>query len=331
MNFAHPYILLGLIVLVLLYILLMACERRRTTILRSFIAPPLTGVLTPGYNELRNYLSLTLELAGITLLLIALAGPRWGAKMIKVQRKGIDVIFVVDCSLSMAARDLKPNRMEVAKRELSDLIEELNGNRLGVIGFAGKAYVFCPLTLDAEAARMFIDLLDTTSIPIPGTAIGDAIRYATKMLKGNDSSRIIILLTDGEDHHSDPLQAARQAQKEGITIYTIGIGTPQGSKVPSLEGTGPLRTSTGQVVISKLDAKTLREIARLTGGIYCEISGQNNPLTPIYTALKKTKRKNLESSLQLQFEERFQFFIGAALILLLASRLFIVRLGRNKA
>lgn len=327
MSFARPEQLLWLVALALLSVFLLARERRRVHLLGRFVDEPMLARLAQGYNQRRAYLVLALELAGLALLVAALAGPQWGSEMVKIERTGLDVVFVVDCSHSMQARDYAPTRMEAAKRELSALMHRLKGNRMGLVGFAGQAYVFCPLTLDLGATQLFLQQLDDNAVPIPGTAIGDGIRRAMDLLgqEQRDDSRVIILLTDGEDHHSEPAQAAQEAARRGITIYTVGIGSPQGSRLPERGGqSGYLHDDKGEMVLSRLDEKTLKEIAQTTGGSYQRAEGPD-PLASIVESIQRKERKKLESRLQLHYEERFQIFLGLGLVLLAGARIVASR------
>ncbi|MBI3926595.1 MAG: VWA domain-containing protein [Armatimonadetes bacterium] len=327
MTFARPELLLCLLPLILLGLLLLARERGRARLLGRFMQEPMLVRLAQGYSASRAYLVLTLELLGLAVLVVALAGPQWGAEMVKVESKGLDVIFAVDCSHSMLARDFAPNRMEAAKRELGLLMERLRGNRMGLVGFAGQAHVFCPLTLDLGATRLFLEQLDDNAVPIPGTAIGDGIRACLDLF-GKDAdgaSRVIILLTDGEDHHSEPLKAAEEAAQRGVTIFTIGLGTAEGARLPDPQAAQDfLRDDEGQVVVSRLGEKTLQEIARLTGGTYQRAEGPD-PLAPVVDAIQRMERRKLEERLHLQYEERFQIFLGVGLGLLALARIVAAR------
>lgn len=326
MNLAHPLQLLWLVPLTLLGAYLILAERKKRRVLHQFLQSPMLSRLVAGYRPRRALLVLVLRLAALMILVFALAAPEWGAAMIRVEHKGIDVIFAVDCSKSMQAQDLRPNRLGAAKRQLSNLMQQLKGNRFGLIGFAGAPFPFCPLTLDAGATRMFLQQIDQQAVQVPGTAIGDAVRLALRMFPKKDpASKAIVLITDGEDHHSHPLGAARQAASQGVTIYTVGIGTPQGVPIP-IAGGGYLRDDAGKVVLSKLHPGTLEQMARITGGLYVHADNGLDTLQPIVDAIGGMERKKLESQLVLRYQQRYQLFVALGLALLVLAQMLNVRM-----
>jgi Ca-activated chloride channel family protein len=250
--------------------------------------------------------------------------------LVTIERRGIDVVLAVDCSSSMNAEDVKPSRLAVAKRELGQLATELDGNRLGLVGFAGTAFSFCPLTLDVSATQLFLDQLDTNAMPVPGTSLGDAIHTSMQSFPAGDpNKKVILLLTDGEDHHSDPLGAAKDAARAGIVIDTVGIGNSNGEPIPeTLENgqSGFVRDASGQVVMSRLDEASLKQIAKLTGGIYTHVDGtQADALAPVVAAIGGTERHRLQETVQRRHVERFQVLLLAAIVLLGLERWMTTR------
>ncbi len=313
MNFSQPLVLLALILVAFMAVFLYLREREREALVARFVNFPMLARLAEQYNRRAVYLSLVCQILGLALLIVALAGPQWGASLVKVERQSLDIFFAVDCSRSMAAQDLKPERMEAAKRELTQLTEHLQGNRLGLIGFAGSAFVFCPLTLDVGATQLFLRQLDQDAVQVPGTAIGDAIRLAIESFpEKGQQARVLIVITDGEDHHSEPLKAAEEASRKGITIYTVGVGSQDGAPVPNQWG-GYIRDDQNEPVISKLDEATLQEVASKTGGLFARADGRIDPLKPILKAIENSERQALESQMKLRYQERFQIFLGLAL------------------
>ncbi|MGE0488822.1 MAG: VWA domain-containing protein [Vulcanimicrobiota bacterium] len=320
MNLATPWVLLLLIPWAFLGVFLYLRERERENIISQFMQHPMLARLAEGYDRRTAYLVLLLRLLGLACLIFTLAGPQWGSEMVKVERQAIDIFFVVDCSTSMAARDLDPDRMESAKRELSRLSDQLQGNRMGLIGFAGSAFVFCPLTLDVGATQLFLRQLDQQAVQVPGTAIGDAVRLAlTGFPQDGDHARAIVLLTDGEDHHSEPIEAAKEAARKGVVLYCVGIGSPEGAKIPAPYG-GYVRDDQGNTVISKLDEKTLREMAELTGGVFTRADGRAEPLAPIVKAINNSERQALESQMMLRYQDRFQIFLALTLVVFVLAQ-----------
>jgi Ca-activated chloride channel family protein len=280
-------------------------------------------MLPPGLARRRDWAALC-TVCGLTLWVIALAGPLLGARLVEFKQRGIDVFIAVDCSSSMLAEDLKPNRMAHAKLLLAQLIDRLANDRLGIIAFAGQAFVECPLTLDAGAARQILDSIDVGTVPIPGTVIGEAIRTAIKSGKSVEGgTRVLVLLTDGEDHHSDPIGAGKEAAKAGIKVFAIGIGTDQGEPVPAFDEqgnrSGYKRDKKGDVILSRMDEKTLIQITQDAGGQYFRATPSGDEVDQIATALEGLKQGDQKTRLFNRFENRYQWPLALGLLFLIAA------------
>lgn len=265
---------------------------------------------------------IVLVIIGCFFILIALAGPQIGARMVEVERSGIDILIAIDTSYSMKAEDIKPDRLARAKQELFSFINHVKGDRVGVIIFAGTAFLQCPLTLDYNAAKMFLDIIDTDLIQVQGTAIGDAVRLAAKSFsKKERKHKALILLTDGEDHDSDPSGAANEAKKEGIRIYTIGFGSTSGEPIPMRNDgksvSGYKKDRKGEVVMSKLDELTLQKIALETGGKYYRSTTGEIEVERIYDDISSMEKKTLQSKMYSQYEDRYQYFLFVGLLCLI--------------
>ena len=250
---------------------------------------------------------------------MALIRPKWGFQWEEVNRRGVDIILALDVSESMLAEDVSPNRLERAKREIIDLLNMMQGDRVGLVAFSGTSFLQSPLTLDYGAVRIFLDELDTDLIPVPGTAIGEAIKKSISAFDSkNKKSRVLILITDGEDHHGEPLKMAKMAYEEGIKIYTIGIGKEEGAPIPDRKRGGFKKDSRGNVVTTQLDESTLQKIALDTGGSYVRSITGDLDLEKIYKDItKKVESKELVSGKRKRFEERFQWPLLIALLLLI--------------
>ena len=241
--------------------------------------------LVPEYSLWRFSLKVGLVGLGVLSIVIALARPRWGFEWKEVKRKGVDIMIALDVSKSMGAQDIPPNRLSRAQREIIDLIRMLQGDRIGLIAFAGVGFVQCPLTTDYGAVKMFLSHIDDDFIPIPGTSLGDAIRLGVKSLTESSelhsAGKAIILITDGEDHESKPLEAADEALKAGVKIFTIGMGKQGGAPIPNERG-GFKKDRSGNLILSKLDEGTLQKIAGVTGGRYVRSTSGDLDLERIY-------------------------------------------------
>ncbi|HMB69760.1 MAG TPA: VWA domain-containing protein [bacterium] len=319
MRFGHPELLMALWpALILVPVFLVWAFRSADRARRALLAEELLPKLARGWNPGRRRLKAVLQGTALLLLLFALTGPRVGSRETTVKRRGADLMFAIDTSLSMQAADIPPSRLAKARRQVSALFERLDGDRVGIVAFAGSAFLQCPLTLDYGAARMFLEVLDENAVSRPGTNIGAAIRSAMDAFPdslGAGGHEAILLITDGEDHYGDAVEAAEEAAKRGIRIYTIGIGSETGEPIPVRDGFKKDRK--GDVVLSSLDAETLERIALATGGEFHRATTGELELDRIYDSLSRLEEKELASRSFTQWEERFQFPLGLALFLLL--------------
>ena len=320
MRFAHPvFLLLALAALPLVGWILARFERARRAALASFASDRLLGRLAASVSQGRRTVKRTLLVAGIATLLLAFARPQWGWHEEEVKRRGVDLLFAVDTSKSMLAQDVRPNRLDRAKLAVLDLLDRLEGDRVGLIAFAGTAFLQCPLTLDHDAFRLSLDTLDTNVIPKGGTDLASAIREAMEALKaGATGQKILVLLTDGEDLEPGALAAARDAAKEGLRIFTVGVGTTSGEIIPSpTDPAAFVKDPEGRVVKSRLDEKILTEIASITGGIYQPLGPQGAGLLTVYQrGLASLPRAELLSRTSRIPIERFPWVLGLGLLLL---------------
>lgn len=292
--------------------------RKRDRLLALFCGKELVGELVPDFKKGRSRVKAFLALLAMTFGIVALTQPQWGFHWEEIKRVGVDIIVAIDVSESMLAEDVKPSRLKRAKREVFDLIEMLEGDRIGLIVFAGTSFVQCPLTLDYGACKMFLDYIDTDLIPVPGTALADAIRTATASFsKRERKSKALILITDGEDHEGEPIEAAKEAKQEGIKIFPIGVGRKEGVPIPLRGGSGGFKKDRqGDMVITHLDETTLQKIALETGGSYVSSVTGDMDLDKIYKEgiKQRIEQKQLKSTRKRRWEQRFQWFILCALL-----------------
>ncbi len=305
--------------------------RTKTRLLERFASREMLARLTAGVSRPRQYAKAALVLAGLAALLLALAEPKFGFSWEEVKREGVDIVVALDVSDSMLVEDAesggKLSRLERAKREITDLLRLLEGDRVALVAFAGTAFVECPLTLDYGAAEIFLDSIDTDLIPVKGTDLGEAIRASLRAFEGaSHPSRAIILITDGEDHNGQALAAAAEAKTQGVRIFTIGIGRDEGAPIPAAAG-GFRRDRRGEIVLSRLDETTLQKIALETGGSYVRSVTGDVDLEQIYSqGIKATlEDRELGSKRRQRWEERFQWLLAAALAALMAEPLISER------
>ncbi|NQT46082.1 MAG: VWA domain-containing protein [Candidatus Omnitrophica bacterium] len=326
MRFANPEILNFLWLVPLLFILLRAWAGGRRKLLLKVADLSLIERLTASVSYKKRLAKQILFVLSIFFLIVALARPQFGEKNIKLKRLGIDVAILLDTSLSMLAEDIKPNRLEKAKFEIQLLIEKLEGDRISIAVFSGSPMVICPPTLDYEAAAMFLDVINADMAPTPGTMMGLAIDSATRLFDPKEKKyKVVILISDGEDQGSDPIGAARRAYRQGVRIFTIGIGSKEGEPIPLKDEkgrtTGYKKDKSGAVVLTKLGIDTLMGIAGAAGGAYYTASQGEWGLDKIYSAMQKLEKKELREEFGHQYEDRFQYPLGLALILLIVEAL----------
>lgn len=333
MNFAYPWMLHFLWLAPLTALLFIVYNRQKTRAMERFADPELLSRLSGDIRKGRRILRSACLLAALILMILALAGPRWGSHYQEVSQKGVDIMIVLDVSRSMLVEDVEPDRLERAKREISDFIRVVQGDRVGLVAFAGAAFTQCPLTLDYGALAMFLTALSPDMVPVPGTDLGAALQNAMSSFDAaSETDKVILLITDGEDNENRGLQAAREAAKKGIKIFVFGIGDPSGGPIPSADGKGGFKKDAeGQLILSKLDEEGLTEIASATGGTYVRSMAGDLDLDVLYFdgIKQRTEAAELKSGKIKVYEERFPLFVLAAFVLLLVEGL-IREVGKER-
>ena len=329
-RFGEPQLLYLLVLLPLLLAFMVWVIRRKRRGVQVLVGPHLASRLTGNSSSRRQWSKGLLVVAAVGLLLGGLARPQFGTRLETVEREGQDLVVVLDLSASMLARDIQPNRLEKAKHAIGTLIGLLEGDRIGIVGFAGEAFVQCPLTLDYGAARTLLASMGPESIPVPGTALGEALRKGLELFSVEEKKhKVMVLITDGEDHLGRPLEVAREAAGQGVVIHAVGIGSMQGTPIPVFDSEGRAqgfkKDRTGEVVMTRLDESTLRELAEETGGTYQRSSPGESELEGIYGEVAAMEKKQLASIQVAQYEERFQIPVLLGLLLLLADLLLAER------
>src|SRR5438876_1731483 len=324
MSFGAPQWLWGLLLIPILIASFIRAEQRGLRRLQEFVSARLLPQLAGTVNRPRRIVRFGMLLLGLSLALVSLAQPRWGYTFEEVKRKGLDLLIAVDTSRSMLSNDVQPNRIERVKLATQDLINELQGDRVGLIAFAGRAFLQAPLTIDYEAVMESINDLDAKTIPEGGTNISSAITLATQSFgKSATGNRALIIFTDGEELSGDAVKTAKPAADAGVRIFTIGVGTLQGSLIPITGENGEtafVKDSAGQVVKSKLDEKRLREIVQTTDGFYLHLENGPRTMQQIYDeGLAKMQAAEIDVRLSRRPIERYEWPLGAALIALALS------------
>jgi len=332
MTFGAPEWFWGLLAIPVLIAFFFRAERRGAERLQAFVSARLLPQLSATVDRPRRFLRFGLQMLGLALVLVALAQPRRGYTFQDVKRKGLDLLIAVDTSRSMLSNDVQPNRLERVKLAAHDLIAQMQGDRVGLIAFAGRAFLQAPLTIDYDAALESVIDLDTTTIPEGGTNISDAIKLAVETFgKSAMGNRALIIFTDGEELSGDSVKTAKAAADQGVRIFTVGVGTPQGSLIPiggDDGGTTFVKDEKGQVVKSKLDENRLKEIAQAAGGFYLHLENGPRTMQFLYTeGLAKMQAAEIDARLSRQPIERYEWPLGAALVVLAMS----ILIGERKS
>jgi Ca-activated chloride channel family protein len=335
MSFALPqFLYLAIILVPLAIFFLVWAERERRKALRKIGQPNLVARLAAMVNTRGRMWKYALWVAGLALLLVALARPQWGETKTNAPQQGVQLMVALDVSKSMLAEDVKPNRLTRAKMEISDLMNRLKGDEIGLVPFSGASFVLFPLTSDYNTARSFLDTTRTGIVSRGGTAIGDAIRTAMNGFDAKrNSQKVIVVMTDGEDTESNALQAAQDAAKQGAMIYTIGFGSESGEFIPEYDANGNQigvkQDKNGQPVKSALNQDALREIAAATGGKYFPATANGSELDALSAELDRLQKGDIVSRETVEKHEQFQWFLAPALLLLLVGEMIPERKSRK--
>ena len=320
LYFASPvylWLLLLVPLIPIVYGILRAARKRR---IRKFGNETLVRELMPSWSGAKGWVRIVLLSLAWLMFSLGLARPEMGAKLREHEARGAEIMICLDVSNSMLAEDYSPSRLDRAKLAISRMVDKLQGDRIGLIIFAGTSFVQLPITTDYVSAKMFLGSINTASVPVQGTAIGDAILTAAKSFSvQSEKSRAIIVITDGENHEDDAVDAARQAAELGIKIYTIGVGSLRGQPVP-VDGE-LLKDSEGNIVVSRLDETTLKQIAQEGGGAYIHAGNEEFGLNPIIDDIKKMEAERYSSIVFEDFDEQYMYFFGAALLLFVIEML----------
>lgn len=329
-RFANPeylLILLAIPLLVGLYILASFLRKRR---LAEFGNINTIKQLMPGVSTRRGWIKLTLYIIAFFLMVLGVARPQFGSKLTESKRKGVEIIIALDVSNSMMAQDIQPNRLERAKQAISRLVDQLSNDRIGLIVFAGDAYVQLPVTNDYTSAKMFLSTVSTGMVSKQGTAIGSAINLASNSFSPQeDTGKAIIVISDGENHEDDPISAAQLANEMGIVVHAIGIGSPKGAPIPLNPNSRDfLRDKNDEVVVTRLDEETLSKMAIMGGGKYIRATNSQIGLMPLFEEINRMERAEFKEKTFSEYDDQFQYFFGLALLFLIID--FFVLERRNK-
>ena len=321
LRFAHTQYLWALVLVPVMLLLFMLVTRWKKKAMASLGDKNVVERIIPEVSFSRPWLKFIFFMLAFVSLVIAAADPQVGLKMEEEKRKGADLMILLDVSNSMLSQDIQPSRLENAKRAIAQLIDNLHSDRIGLIVFAGEAYVQLPMTTDYSAAKLFLSTINTNMVPTQGTAIGAAIDLGMKSFDFKDGTgKSMIIITDGENHEDDAVAAAKNATDKDVTVNVVGIGSPEGGPIPIYQDgrqVGFHTDSAGHTVISKLDENMGKEIAAAGNGAYVRATNANSGLGIVMDQINHVQRKTYDAKSFKDFEDRFQFFLGLAFLFLM--------------
>jgi len=330
-KFGNSEYLWGLLIIPLFALFYVWSRIQRKQALTKFGNYEMMRHLMPFASRFRPAFKFAVLMAALALFIMGAARPQFGAKLKKVKRQGIELIIALDVSNSMKAEDIKPNRLDRAKLAISRLVDKLQDDKIGLIVFAGDAYIQLPITSDFNSAKLFLSSINTQMVPKQGTAIGAAITMASRSFTPDSkANKAIIVITDGENHEDDAVSAAKAAVENGIVVHTVGMGLPQGSPIPVLRNgqTEYLKDNEGKVVITKLDETMLQEIATAGNGVYVRANNAQVGLTTLFDEINKLDKTEMETLVYSEYNEQFQYFFAIGLLLLLVEFFILERKNR---
>ena len=311
-HFAQGQYLLLLFLIPFFFIVQAVVLNLRRRRLRKFGDEQLVSQLMPSYSKGKVWVRLSFFAVGFFFFVIGLSRPQIGAKLKEHETKGAEIMIVLDVSNSMLAEDYSPNRLERAKLAISRLVDKLREDRIGLIVFAGNSFVQLPITTDYVSAKMFLNSISTESVPVQGTAIGDAINTAMRSFSAqSEKSRAIVIITDGENHEDDPVEAAKLAAESGARVFAIGVGSPEGKPIP-MDGE-LLKDKNGEIVVTRLDEKVLQEVANAGNGVYVRAGNSEFGLNPVIENIRRMEDEKYSSVVFEEYDEQFMYFLGIAL------------------
>ncbi len=329
-RFAHPGLLYLLIVILLLVVFYVVMVGKKRKAIAEFGNPELLKPLMPLLSFKRGTWKFVMLMLALAFVILGVAGPQFGSKLQQVKKKGVELMIVLDVSNSMMAQDIKPSRLEKAKMAISRMVEKLSDDKVGLVVFAGDAYVQLPITTDYSSAKLFLSGINTDIVPVQGTAIGSAIDLAARSFTPEaETSKAIIVITDGENHQDDAIIAAKRAHEKGIVVHTIGMGLEQGAPIPQKGASGQfMKDGQGNVVISKLDENTLQEVAKAGEGVYVRASNTDVGLNQLLDEVNQMEKTLLEERVYSDYAEKYQYFLSVGLFFIWVEFMILGR--KNK-
>ncbi len=333
MRWANPNALYALLVIPVLVVILILSSYITKKKFRLFAEDKFYGFFLQNFSSFHWHLKNYILLIPLVLMVIAAARPQWGKDIQVIHKEGLDIAISVDVSLSMLATDIRPNRLQRTKDQISYFLDQLQGDRLALLPFARTSFIKLPMTDDYQAAKMFLNIMDTNSVPVPGTDVGEALLTAETAFPDPDRNKIIILISDGDDLEERGVEIAKEIGQKGIKIYTLGIGTPDGSpiKIKNEDGVEEyIRDGEGNIVISQLDVDVLGRIAQHGNGQFFMVTPQQSEIYEILRDIEEIERERYDAQEFIHYRDRYRPFAIAALIIILIEMMLLYRKKNNQ-
>jgi Ca-activated chloride channel family protein len=327
-NIEYLYLLVIIPALIMLFMILFSLRKKA---LKRFGNMQVIEPLMPGLSFARPVIKFMLIVVALASLIFGIARPQFGSKLREIKREGVEIIIALDVSNSMMAEDIQPNRLERAKQAIAKMVDRLVNDKIGLIVFAGDAYIQIPITTDYVSAKLFLNTISTDIVPKQGTAIGSSIELGMKSFtQQEETSKALIIITDGENHEDDAMETAKAAVEKGIKVHTIGIGLPKGAPIPVYSGgqKNYLKDNSGETVISKLDEDMLRKISAAGEGVYIRSTDTRVGLDKLFDEINKMEKQEMEAKVYSDYDERFQYVFAIGLFFLLLE--FFILERKNK-
>ncbi len=330
-RYQHPYLFFAFAFVLLIALIFIGHYYWRNKKINSLANADIIQKILPDFSVTKAFFKKLFALFGLSFFVLGLTNPQMGSKEMEVKKEGIDIVIALDVSNSMLAEDLTPNRLERAKRALLQMVNKLENDRVCIIVFGGQAYVQLPLTTDYSAAKLFINTINPGMIPTQGTAIGSAIYLGLKSLDFSyPTQKSIVVITDGENHEDDAIQAAKEAYQKGVIVHTIGMGSETGAPIPLYKGSRRIpnqykKDNNGQTITTRLNEKMLREIAQNGQGDFVRATNSNSGLNKILKELSQLEKTTFGSKVFVDYEDYFQYFLAVALFFMLIEFLMSKR------
>lgn len=329
LRFENDVYLYGLLLSPLLVVLFLVMQYRRRQALKKWGDSGTVQQFLVGYPVYKRWVKVSLLAVAVALMALGLANLQYGSKEREVSRKGVDVMVALDLSKSMLTEDVEPDRLRKARYFIRQVLKKMANDRVGLIVFAGNAYMQMPLTVDYAAANLFLNSVNTNMVPTQGTAIGDALNLGAEAFKkGQEPHRSIVIISDGENHSGDAVEAAKKAHEKGILVHTVGVGTIEGGPIPqkaSGQQVDFVRNQKGEVVVSQLNDNILKKVAEKGGGVYLPLYNTQQTVAAFDEALNKMEKRAIDSKVYTDYTDHFQYFLGGALLLMVIEFLITER------